>query len=89
MGFTGKDDRPPPWEVTDAPAPYVDLLRRNIIGIEIAIDRLEGKFKMSQELSQGDRDGVIKAFEALGSEVGSRLAAVVKERQELKASREK
>ncbi|KAL5339894.1 hypothetical protein BJX70DRAFT_387704 [Aspergillus crustosus] len=56
-----------PWQVSDAPVNYVDLLKKNIIGIEITIDRLQGKFKMSQEMGQGDRQGVIDGFESLGS----------------------
>ncbi|KAL4879385.1 hypothetical protein BJY04DRAFT_208718 [Aspergillus karnatakaensis] len=54
-----------PWKVSDAPVNYVDLLKKNIIGIEISIDRLQGKFKMSQEMGHGDRQGVIEGFERL------------------------
>jgi transcriptional regulator len=85
--YTGTGTAPSAWKVADAPENYVRLLRKNIIGIEIIIDRLEGKFKMSQELRAGDREGVIKGFEALGSEgheVGTKLAAIVKQRQDLK-----
>jgi len=72
-----------PWKVSDAPASYVDLLRKNIIGIEIRIERLQGKFKMSQEMGAADRQGVIQGFEALESDVGKGVAALVKERGEL------
>ena len=71
----------------DAPEPYIKLLQKNIIGIEITIERLEGKFKMSQEMQRGDRDGVIQGFENLGSEVGSQMADLVRERAELKEAR--
>lgn len=83
MGFVG-GDRPKEWQVSDAPQSYVDLLRKNIIGIEIEITRLEGKFKMSQELGNGDREGVIKGFEALNTDEGYRIARTVKERGALK-----
>ncbi|KAL2855857.1 hypothetical protein BJY01DRAFT_203884 [Aspergillus pseudoustus] len=73
-----------PWEVSDAPTSYVDLLKKNIIGIEITIDRLQGKFKMSQEMGQGDRQGVIKGFQNLGTEAGKGIAEMVQERGELK-----
>lgn len=69
-----------PWEVTDAPEQFVELLRKNILGIEVEITRLEGKFKMSQELGQGDREGVIRGFEGLGTEEGLQLARTVEER---------
>lgn len=83
MGYTG-GDRPTPWKVTDAPDKYVQLLKRNIIGIEIEVTKFEGKFKMSQEIGQGDRDGVVEGFEGLGTEVGDEVAGMVKERGELK-----
>ncbi|KAL4940707.1 hypothetical protein BDV06DRAFT_213276 [Aspergillus oleicola] len=63
-----------PWKVSDAPVNYVDLLKKNIIGVEITIDRLEGKFKMSQEMGKGDREGVIKGFENLGTDTGKGIA---------------
>ncbi|KAL4728281.1 hypothetical protein ACLX1H_005023 [Fusarium chlamydosporum] len=78
MGYTG-GDRPSQWKVSDAPEKYVELLKRNIIGIEIEVTKLEGKFKMSQENGKGDRDGVIKGFESLGTEVGNEVARMVKE----------
>ena len=83
MGYTG-GDRPKAWEVSDAPNSYVDLLKKNIIGIEIQIHRLEGKFKMSQEMSKGDREGVIQGFNNLDSEVGRNIAKTVKERGDMK-----
>ncbi|KAL7931848.1 putative FMN-binding domain-containing protein [Trichoderma chlorosporum] len=58
MGYAGKDGRPGPWEVSEAPERWLALLKTNIIGIEISITRLEGKFKMSQEMRKGDRNGV-------------------------------
>ncbi|KAF4456486.1 transcriptional regulator [Fusarium austroafricanum] len=83
MGYTG-GDKPSQWKVTDAPEKYVELLKRNIIGIEIEVTKLEGKFKMSQEMGEGDREGVIKGFGNLGTDVGDEIARIVKERGELK-----
>ncbi|KAH8884353.1 negative transcriptional regulator [Thozetella sp. PMI_491] len=84
MGYTGKDGRPEPWTVSQAPERYVDLLKKSIIGIEIAIDRLEGKFKMSQEMGKGDRDGVIEGFASLDSDVGREISKTVQERGAMK-----
>ncbi|XP_014561402.1 hypothetical protein COCVIDRAFT_86714 [Bipolaris victoriae FI3] len=84
MGFDGKEGRQDAWKVRDAPESYIGLLQKAIIGIEIKIDRLEGKFKMSQESTKGDREGVVKGFLALESEVGSEMASLVKARGELK-----
>ncbi|EXJ66209.1 transcriptional regulator [Cladophialophora psammophila CBS 110553] len=75
-----------PWSVGDAPERYIELLKKNIIGIDIEITRLEGKYKMSQELGKVDRQGVIKGFEALNTQLGDLVAKTVEERGELKDS---
>lgn len=54
---------PTPWQVTDAPADYIDTLLGAIIGVEIEITKLEGKWKMSQNRSEEDRAGAIKQME--------------------------
>ncbi|KAI0402623.1 transcriptional regulator PAI 2-type [Xylaria palmicola] len=87
MGYTGTDDRKEPWKVSDAPKRYVELLQKAIIGIEIQIDRLEGKFKMSQEMSVNDRQGVINGLVALDTETGHTVSEMVKERSHLKEAR--
>ena len=50
--------RPEPWNVSDAPASYVDSLLRAIVGFELTIETLEGKYKLSQNRDVADRDGV-------------------------------
>src|SRR5690349_15617024 len=40
--------RPTPWHVSDAPADYIDQQLKAIVGVELVISRLEGKWKMSQ-----------------------------------------
>ncbi|KAE8403631.1 putative FMN-binding domain-containing protein [Aspergillus pseudonomiae] len=82
MGFTG-GDRPQPWKVADAPERYIELMQRNVVGIKIEIGKLEGKFKMSQEMRRGDRDGVVRGFAKLGGETGEAISSLVKERGEL------
>ena len=54
--------RAEPWQVSDAPASYVDSLLRAIVGFELAIETLEGKYKLSQNRDAADRDGVREAF---------------------------
>jgi transcriptional regulator len=76
MGYTG-GEKLSPWEVSDAPARYIEILKKNIIGIEITINRLQGKFKMSQEMGKGDREGIINGFENLGTETGQGMAHTV------------
>lgn len=51
--------RPDPWSVANAPGEYVDRLLGAIVGLEIPIARLEGKWKVSQNRSMPDRLGVV------------------------------
>jgi len=50
--------QPQPWSVDDAPAAFIEQMLAAIVGIEITIERLEGKFKLSQNRSTADRHGV-------------------------------
>lgn len=68
------------WAVDDAPKPYVEILKKAILGVEIEIDRLEGKYKMSQEMGEGDRKGVADGFRSLGTDLGHKMADTVEER---------
>ncbi len=53
-----------PWAVTDAPSPYVDGQLRGIVGIEITVERVEAKAKLSQNRSDADRAGVVAGLRA-------------------------
>jgi transcriptional regulator len=54
--------RPEPWAVGDAPAGYIDGLVRAIVGFELTIETLEGKYKLSQNRNEADRAAVREAF---------------------------
>ena len=66
-----------PWTVSDAPAAYIDQLLRAIIGIEITVERIEGRWKMSQNRSEADRVGVAAGLQRIGSEEARAVAALV------------
>jgi transcriptional regulator len=68
--------RPAPWSVDDAPEKFVQGQLRAIVGVEIAISRIEGKFKLSQNRPDADIDGVIAGLAEVGDELG---AAAVRE----------
>jgi transcriptional regulator len=53
-----------PWKVSDAPASYVDVMLRGIVGFRFAITRLEGKWKMSQNREPQDRARVVEGLKA-------------------------
>ena len=54
--------RPRPWSVDDAPADYISTQLQAVVGIEIVIERIEGKWKLSQNKPEGDRRGVIQGL---------------------------
>lgn len=53
-----------PWSVEDAPPAYIEAQLRGIIGIEIPIGRIEGKWKVSQNRNEPDRTGVAAGLRA-------------------------
>jgi len=57
-------DQAKPWAPTDAPARYIDVMLRGIVGFRFAIARLEGKWKMSQNREMKDRQGVVRGLGA-------------------------
>jgi transcriptional regulator len=71
-----------PWTVDDAPASFISGLTSSIVGVEIAIDSLEGKYKLSQNRSETDRQGVIAGLEALGSPASQEMAAIIRSLRE-------
>jgi transcriptional regulator len=66
-----------PWTPETAPAGYVDSMVKAIVGIEIAIESLDGKWKASQNRPVPDRLGVIDALTNLGTPEGRRMAEIV------------
>jgi transcriptional regulator len=54
------------WAVADAPAPFIATLKKAIIGLEIPIARIEGKWKVSQNRSEADSRGVVEGLRGEG-----------------------
>lgn len=70
---THEAPRAEPWDVSDAPSAYVDGLLRAIVGVELAITSLEGKWKMSQNRDTADRDGVRAGLSAEKPDLARRM----------------
>ena len=66
--------RPEPWKVSDAPSTYIDAQLRGIIGISLRIDRLEGKWKISQNRSAADQASVAAALHEAGTDASVAMA---------------
>ena len=69
-----------PWKVEDAPKDYIDTELKLIVGFEMPISRIEGKWKMNQNRSEADRNGVIKGLGELNDENADLIAAEMKKR---------
>ncbi len=64
-----------PWSVSDAPDDFISAQLKGIVGIEIEIAEIEGKWKVSQNRPVGDREGVAAGLEAEGDQ-GDMLSLV-------------
>lgn len=60
--------RAAPWNVADAPASFIAAQIKGIVGVEIPIARLEGKWKVSQNRPAVDQSGVINGLRGLGDD---------------------
>jgi transcriptional regulator len=69
--------RPAPWKVADAPSEYLDRMLQAIVGFEIVVERLEGKFKASQNRTERERAGVISGLAADGNSADT-IAKIVR-----------
>ena len=70
--------RAEPWAVSDAPAPFVASQLRAIVGVEVTITAIDGKWKMSQNRPPADRVGVVRGLEAAGDPVALETAGLVR-----------
>ena len=69
--------RAEPWAVGDAPASFVAAQLKGIVGVEIEITRIEGKWKVSQNRSEADRIGVSAGLRLSADDASRRMAELV------------
>lgn len=77
-----EQSHPKPWRVADAPVDFIESRLTAIVGIEIEITRLVGKWKMSQNQPAANRHGVIAGLRSLGTESARTMAAWVEQAPE-------
>ncbi len=70
-------DQALPWKVSDAPTDYIERMLSAIVGIEIPIAKLVGKWKISQNRSESDKLGVVAGLLARGTPQSTEMAALV------------
>ena len=68
-----------PWKVTDAPADFIDTMVQAIVGIEIPIARLTGKWKVSQNRPEKDRAGVVEGLLQQPNDLARAMAKLVQQ----------
>jgi transcriptional regulator len=70
-----------PWRMQDQPEPFLNGMLGGIIGFELAVSRLEGKFKLSQNRPAADRPRIIAALEARDDPDSHGVAGLMRERE--------
>ena len=68
---------PAPWKVSDAPDDFIDKMVSAVVGIEIPIRSLQGKWKMSQNRTPADREAVANGLREQGGEEKGDVASLV------------
>ena len=76
-----EDSRPHPWRVEDLPPEFYGRMLGAVVAFEMPIAHLEGKFKLSQNRTLVDREGVIRGLEHVESAPASALAALMRTRR--------
>jgi transcriptional regulator len=71
----------PRWRMQDLPEPYLRSKLNGIVGVEIAVTRLEGKFKLSQERPAADRPRIVAALERRDDPDSRAVARLMRERE--------
>lgn len=68
-----------PWSIDDAPKQYVEGMSKGIVGVEVSIETIEGKWKLNQNRSLADRQGVIAGLATLHSPAADEMARLMAE----------
>lgn len=68
-----------PWSYSDAPAEFAEKLLKGVVGVEIPIEKIEGKFKANQTSTDQDKIGVIAGLREWGGDEKLAMAAIVEE----------
>jgi len=72
---------PAPWRMDELPETYLQSMVQGIVGLDITVTRLEGKYKLSQNRPAIDRPRVIAALEARGDPDARAVARLMRERE--------
>ncbi len=68
---------PSPWKLDEAPGEFIEAMLNAIVGVEIQVTRLEGKWKVSQNRPEADRRGTAQELRALGTPESEEMAQFI------------
>ena len=74
---TQESKRTEPWKVSDAPSAYIENMLKAVVGIEIVIERLEGRLKVSLNEDEQDRLGTVEGLRRSSDASAKVLAGLV------------
>lgn len=69
-----EDDSKKPWKMADAPPEYISLSLKAIVGFQMPIRQIEGKWKLGQNRGEADRKGAVAGLRRTGKKGDSELA---------------
>jgi transcriptional regulator len=70
-----------PWRIEDQPGSYIAGMVKGVVGLDVAVTRLEGKFKLSQNRPAGDRPRIVAALTAGGDAEAGAVAKLMQKRE--------
>jgi transcriptional regulator len=70
--------RAEPWRIEDLPKDYLSGMAKGVVALELAIGRIEGKFKLSQNVGRADQEGAIAGLMAEGDELSRATAEAIR-----------
>ncbi len=71
--------QPNPWAVGDAPEPYLQRMMGAIVGLQVRVDGLQGKWKVSQNQPEANRQTVVAGLRSSGSPAQLAMASLVEQ----------
>jgi transcriptional regulator len=77
-----ESSRPTPWTIADAPEDFVHRLVGAVVGVELEVRSMKGKWKLSQNRPAQDRKGVIAGLRSEGGSAGHAMADLMERRRD-------
>ncbi|CAM3537323.1 FMN-binding negative transcriptional regulator [Polaromonas hydrogenivorans] len=77
---THEADQPAPWRIADAPPDYIERMLQAIVGIEVEIERIAGKAKLSQNQPGSNRQSLVNALQGRDDRASQEMAKAIEDR---------